>query len=99
MAEVAKAAEIADGDMKAFDVSGERIVIANVGGSYFAFNDTCTHEGCELSEGELEGMSVICPCHGGTFNIATGEVEAGPPPEPIGVHPVSVDSGTLHVDL
>ncbi len=40
---VAKASEVAPGEMKLVGVDGEEVVIANVGGEYFAFSNTCTH--------------------------------------------------------
>ena len=58
---------------------GEDIVVANVGGKLYAMTNTCTHRGGPLDEGELEGNTVICPWHGGGFDVTTGKV-VGPPP-------------------
>ena len=58
---IAKASEVTPGEMMLVDDDGEEIVIANVAGEYFAFSDTCTHEGGPLSDGELEGHIVTCP--------------------------------------
>ena len=43
--------EAAPGDMKLVDLDGEEIVIANVDGEYFAFNNTRPHAGGRLAEG------------------------------------------------
>ena len=51
---VAKASDVAAGEMKLVDVDGEELVIANVSGRYFAFSNTCTHEGGPLSDGRSE---------------------------------------------
>ncbi len=40
---VARASEMAAGEMTLVDVDGEEVVIANVDGEYFAFSNTCTH--------------------------------------------------------
>jgi len=49
-----KASEVSVGGVAAADVRGTRIAIANVGGTYYAFDDACTHEQCSLAEeGEL----------------------------------------------
>ena len=40
---VADAAQIGEASMGAFEVGGERIAVANVGGSFHAFGNTCTH--------------------------------------------------------
>ena len=42
---VAKASEIAAGEMKLVEFEGEEVVIANVDGSFFAFGNKCTHVG------------------------------------------------------
>ncbi len=74
---VAKASEVAPGEMKLVDVDGEEVVIANVDGVYFAFSNTCTHEGGPLVEGELDGDIVTCPWHSTPFNVKTGEAQEG----------------------
>jgi nitrite reductase/ring-hydroxylating ferredoxin subunit len=56
----------------------QTVAVANVDGEFFAFPDSCTHEECPLSEGELDGHVVICDCHGGMFDIRTGEPVGGP---------------------
>jgi len=38
----------------------------------YAINNTCTHRGCRLSDGNLEQETVQCPCHGSLFNIKPG---------------------------
>ena len=64
--------EIPTGKLKLVDVHGERVAIANVSGSFFAFSDECTHDGGPLAEGELEGEIVTCPWHKWDFDIASG---------------------------
>ena len=48
---VADAAEIAEGELGAFDVAAVRVAVANVGGTFYAFGDACTHLQCSLAEG------------------------------------------------
>jgi len=61
---------------KMVEVNGKKIALCNLEGSFYAINDTCTHRGGPLSEGEIEGEQVTCPWHGALFNIKTGEVLA-----------------------
>ena len=86
-----------DGEVVAFDVDGETVAVASVDGQLYAFSDTCTHMQCSLSGGELEGRSIVCPCHLGTFDIATGEVLDGPPPAPVRTWPVRAVDGVLEL--
>lgn len=64
-------------------VGGKHIALFNVEGTYYAIDDTCTHKGGPLSEGEVKAGKVTCPWHGSTFDVITGDVVD--PPAPIGV--------------
>ena len=72
---IGRAADVAAGEIAAFDADGVRVAVANVDGRFFAIDDTCTHEQCSLAaEGTLEGTVVTCGCHGAQFDVTTGEV-------------------------
>ena len=74
-----KTNKIPVGGVTAIDVRGTRIAVANVGGTYYAFDDTCTHEQCSLTEeGELADTTITCTCHGSEFDVQTGKVLAPP---------------------
>src|SRR6266508_1742791 len=90
---------LSDNELAAYEVGPRRIAVARVDGTLAAFEDTCTHAACSLAEGELEGKTVVCPCHMGTFDINTGEVLDGPPPEPVQVYPVRLVDGNLQVEI
>lgn len=95
--EVGAAADLEEGEMARFDLAGNPVAVANVGGILYAFDDICSHRGCSLSEGELDDTSVICPCHGGGFDVTTGEVIQGPPTSPIRVYEARVEGDSLEV--
>lgn len=81
MAELKKVATVADvpaGRAKAVNVEGKKIALFNINGSFYAIDDTCTHRGGPLSEGNVEEFKVTCPWHGAKFDVRTGEV-VGPP--------------------
>jgi nitrite reductase/ring-hydroxylating ferredoxin subunit len=62
--EVGKVSEISDGKMKHIEVDGEEVLIANVGGKFYAISDRCGHMNALLSMGNLTGNTVTCPFHG-----------------------------------
>jgi nitrite reductase/ring-hydroxylating ferredoxin subunit len=64
-------------------VDGWPIAIASVDGTVYAFSDICTHQNCRLSDGDLDGYLVVCPCHDSAFDIRTGAVHGGPAPRPV----------------
>jgi nitrite reductase/ring-hydroxylating ferredoxin subunit len=94
-----KAGDISRGALALIEVNGTRIAVANVDGTYYAFDDACTHEQCSLAEGDLEGTKVICMCHGSEFDVTTGHVLAPPATRPLKVYPVRVADGILHVEV
>ena len=95
-----KTSEIPVGGITAIDVRGTRIAVANVGGTYYAFDDECTHEQCSLAEyGELAGTTLTCTCHGSEFDVRTGKVLAPPATVPVKVYPVRVVDGALQIEV
>ena len=76
-----------------------RITLANVAGTIFAIDDTCTHRGCSLGDGKLDGSTVQCACHGSRFDVASGGVVRGPAEDPVRSYPVHVTNGEVQVDL
>lgn len=92
------ARDIAAGEMRAFDVAGMKVGVANVGGQLHAFDDTCTHKGCSLAEGTLLGTTVTCPCHGSQFDVTSGAVLRGPAQTPVRSRLVQVEGENVLVD-
>ena len=78
---------------------GTRITLANVAGKLFAIDDTCTHRGCSLGDGKLDGSTVQCACHGSRFDVTNGAVVRGPAEEPVRSYPVHVANGEVQIDL
>lgn len=94
---VGDASSVGTGQLKAFEVAGTTVSVANVGGRLYAFDDTCTHLGCSLADGELEGTTVTCPCHGSQFGVTSGSVLRGPAQRPVRSHAVEVRSDGLFI--
>ena len=92
------AAKPGPGAIVAVTVGDQRVAVANVEGRLFAFQDTCTHEACSFAdEGELEGYRVICGCHGGEFDVRTGEPLDGPVFDPLQVFAVIEQGADVRV--
>jgi 3-phenylpropionate/trans-cinnamate dioxygenase ferredoxin subunit len=96
---VATAADLSEGEMRAFEVGGRRVTVARVGGSLHAFDDTCTHRQCSLAEGDLEEATVTCPCHGSQFDVTTGAVLNPPATAPVPVFPLRVEDDEIQVKM
>src|SRR5215211_474961 len=94
---VGRAEDLQEGEMRAFDVEGTRVAVANIAGSFHAFDDTCTHRQCSLAEGDLEDTTVICPCHGSEFDVRSGEVLQGPAREPVETYETRIEGDSLQI--
>jgi nitrite reductase/ring-hydroxylating ferredoxin subunit len=95
---VGRTADIAPGQMHVFEVSGTKVTVAATDDRLYAFDDTCTHMGCSLAAGELDGTTVTCRCHGSQFDVTTGAVLRGPATRPVRSRVVEVQGLDLTVD-
>jgi len=96
---VARVDEVPEGEARSSDVRGTRVAVAHADGSWFAFDDTCTHRQCSLSEGEIWDDVVMCPCHGSEFALATGEVMNGPAEDPVQTYEVRIEGDEVQVSV
>jgi hypothetical protein len=64
-----------------------------------AFDDICTHRGCSLSEGPLDGVLITCPCHNSVFNVTDGKVVAGPAQADIETYAVEIVGDDVRVSI
>lgn len=75
--------------------SGRYVVTQPTAGVFKAFNKTCTHQGCPVSD--IEAGAIHCRCHGARFSIADGTVAQGPATRPLAAASVEVVGDTLKV--
>ena len=92
---IGEASDVADGQMRVFDVAGTSVNVSNANGHLYAFDDTCTHMGCSLANGELDGTTVTCACHGSQFDVTSGAVLRGPAQRPTRSRTVQVEGDAL----
>ena len=98
MVKVGYAKDVAANEMRVFDVAGTKVSIARALGNLHAFDNTCTHMGCSLAEGKLDGTTVTCPCHGSQFDVVSGAVLRGPAQRPVRSRLVQVEGEDLLVE-
>jgi nitrite reductase/ring-hydroxylating ferredoxin subunit/uncharacterized membrane protein len=67
-----------EGQMRAADAAGLRVLVVRRNGRLSAISDVCSHAGGPLHEGSLDGDTVICPWHASCFRVTDGRVEHGP---------------------
>jgi 3-phenylpropionate/trans-cinnamate dioxygenase ferredoxin component len=94
---VARIENFKPGTHKVVDVDGTNIVVFNLDDKFYAIEDVCTHDGGQLTGGELEGDQIICPRHGARFCIRTGAALTAPAYEPTSTFPVRIENGEVQV--
>jgi len=94
-----KVGDVPVGSVVAFEIDGKQVAVANVDSRLFAFDDVCTHRGCSLAKGSLDGDSVRCPCHGSVFHVTDGSVINGPATRPLGTYDVEVNGDDISISV
>jgi nitrite reductase/ring-hydroxylating ferredoxin subunit len=94
---VTQTTDVPPGQMKWVAVDGERRVLANVEGTYYALSDVCGHRNAPLSRGKLQGYLIECPLHFAQFDVRTGELVNGPVSTAVPIYEVRVEGDTVYV--
>ena len=99
MVKVAQTDELSPGSGKVVEADGRSFALFNVEGTFYAIDNTCTHRGGPLGEGELNGENVTCPWHGANFNVKTGAVTGPPAGTGVRSFVVKVEGSDVLVEL
>lgn len=97
--QVARAGDVAPGQMIRVAVGGVPVVLANVDGMFYALRDVCGHRNAPLSRGRLDGCQVECPLHFALFDVRTGQFIDGPLSADVPAYEVRVEAGAVSVKL
>ena len=101
MAETAVCAvsDVAENSVKSFEIGTTTLAVYNVGGTFYATDNECTHGAASLADGILEDGIIECTMHFGAFNVKTGEAVQAPCHIPLRTYKVAVKDGQVLVDL
>jgi 3-phenylpropionate/trans-cinnamate dioxygenase ferredoxin subunit len=97
--EIAPADQLPEGERIFIEVEGQSIVLFNLAGKLFAIGDVCTHDNGPVGDGEIEDTEIICPRHGGRFDIRNGKATSLPAVKDIPSYPVRVVNGMIEVGM
>jgi len=73
------------------------IIVRSSATVFDALSATCTHAGCTVGYDSRANI-ILCPCHGGTYNPATGAVTGGPPPSALTKYTATLAGNILTVN-
>lgn len=91
--------ELKPGQLKLLHINNKRIIIANTGNGFVAFDDRCPHKGGSLAGGMLICDTIQCPWHGSQFDVRTGKVKAGPAEEQIATYPLTIENNKIFIQI
>jgi len=77
--------------------NGVPILLVRRGDRVFALAETCSHFSGPLSEGKLEGDSIVCPLHNSRFALEDGRVLNGPAVHPQPCLEARIRNGQIEV--
>jgi NADPH-dependent 2,4-dienoyl-CoA reductase/sulfur reductase-like enzyme/nitrite reductase/ring-hydroxylating ferredoxin subunit len=90
--------KVTEGEKLLGHARGDAVLLACVGGEYFAIGATCTHYGGPLAEGLIVGDAVRCPWHHACFSLRTGDALEAPALNPVPCWRVERRNGKLFVE-
>ena len=94
-----KAAGFKRGEIRAFEINGRSVAVANCGGTIRAFAGRCTHLDVELVDGFVTSNYVYCPLHDSCFDLQTGQVISGPAANPLQIYEVQLEGDDVFVSI
>jgi nitrite reductase/ring-hydroxylating ferredoxin subunit len=89
---VAKIGDLNEGGMVPVTAGGEDVLLARVGGEYFAIGNRCTHFEACLTDGYLltDTCEVQCPLHDSRFSLRSGVPNEPPAEDPVLTYAVRI---------
>ena len=96
---VAETDEIPAGGRKSVIVDDLPTLLIRIADSYYAIEDVCTHDGQPLTEGPLEGCSIVCPRHGAKFDLQSGAAICMPATEAVQTLAVDVRDDGIYIEI
>lgn len=96
---VCSTTDVPENSVKAFEVGDAVVAVYNIGGTFYATDNECTHGAASLADGILDGDVIECSLHFGAFHVPTGDVVAPPCAVPLRTYKVVVRDDDIFVDL
>lgn len=92
--------ELAPGELKKVEqAGGDAICVYNLGGTFYATTDMCTHATASLAEGDLEDDLITCPVHWGQFHIPSGKAVTFPCERHLRTYKIIVTDREVYADV
>ena len=90
--------ELWKGEMRGVVVEGRRVLLVHTDDGVRAYADRCAHLGVPLSEGRLEGCTLVCSAHEWCYDVRTG-MGINPDGACLKAYPVHIEGDAVLVDV
>jgi len=91
------ATDLEPGETRAIEAGAESILIANVGGEYYAVAANCGDSPLPLAYSSLDDAVLVCSWHGCRYDVRSGARADASGGDRIRVYPVRVEAGNVEV--
>jgi NAD(P)H-dependent nitrite reductase small subunit len=90
--------DLKDSQGKRFYINDTDIAIFKVGDKIYAVSNVCPHQqASKIYEGFVENNCVVCPLHGWTFNLKTGNLHSGS--KGLDTYPTKIVDGKIYAKV
>ena len=96
---IAETHEVSENRMQVFKVEGYEILVVNVEGQFYAFENRCPHMGYPLYFGSLEGKVLTCGFHYAKFDVTTGKSLGSVTDKPLKKFKIKIQNSIVKVEL
>jgi nitrite reductase/ring-hydroxylating ferredoxin subunit len=96
---VCSVSDVAENSVQRFEIGTNVLAVYNIGGTFYATDNECTHGAASLADGILEDGIIECTLHFGAFDVKTGAAVQAPCFVPLRTYKVAVKDGQVLVDL
>ena len=90
--------DLDDGDATTLDVDPP-IAVFHSEGTFYAIDDTCTHDTYSLADSYVDGCQVECALHFARYDLRTGAALCLPANGGVRTYPVKIENGDVFVDV
>ena len=94
---VLRAVDVSLGTVRVVTLDGARILVANVEGEHYAYQDGCPGSPLTLAEASVEGTTLGCPWHACRFDLRGGRRLDGGDGPGLVVVPIAVVDGEIRI--
>ena len=70
---IASVEEVKEDEFLVREVNGKKVLLSLVNGQISAIENRCPHLGLPLAKGKICDGVVVCPFHGSSFDLLTGD--------------------------